>query len=179
MKKKSEDNNNAETIDLNGEEIPLWDNDAWNAESDLANKISPYQKQMSKADGIIIISPEWHGMVPGGLKNFLLYMSSKQCAHKPCLLIGVSASRGGAYPIAELRMSGYKNNRMVYIPDHLIIGNVEKVMNDHDFSSCDDADKYIKNRALYSLNTLYAYTNALKSMRDAHDLLNSEYPFGM
>lgn len=177
--KKASSDNSAEVIDLHGAEIPMWDDTAWKASSELSQYVKPYQEKVKDADAIILISPEWHGMVPGGLKNFLLYISSKHAAHKPCMLVGVSGSIGGSYPISELRMSGYKNNRMVYIPDHLIVRNVEKVMNDHDFEIEDGEDKYIKNRALYSLNALYAYTHALKTMRDSNDLLDSDYPNGM
>ncbi len=176
---KASDENSAEIIDLFTAEIPVWDDTAWKASSELSQFVKPYQEKVKSADAIILISPEWHGMVPGGLKNFLLYLSFKHAAHKPCLLVGVSAGAGGSYPIAELRMSGYKNNHMVYIPDHLIIRNVEKMMNDHDFENADGDDKYIKNRAIHSLNALYAYTDALKSMRENHDLLDKAYPNGM
>ena len=169
----------SEIIDLSGNPIPFWSEEAWNAESDLAKEMSPYLEKIEKADGLILVSPEWHGMVPSGLKNFLLYVSSQHAAHNPSLLVGVSASRGGTYPIAELRMSGYKNNRMVYIPDHLIVSNCENVMNDPALDSGEKADQYIKNRADYSLNVLLAYAKALKTMRDEHDLLSSDYPFGM
>lgn len=159
--------------------LPLWNDTAWNSDSNLSKQATPYQDRALKADALIIISPEWHGMVPGGLKNLLLYLSSKHTAHKPCMLVGVSGSKGGAYPISELRMSGFKNNRMICIPDHLIVRNVENVMNDHDFENCSEDDKYIKNRSLYSLNALYAYTESLKLMREKHTLLDAAYPFGM
>ncbi len=159
--------------------LPFWDDSAWDKDSELAAHAKPYQERMAKADGVILVAPEWHGMVPGALKNFLLYVGSAQTAHKPCLLVGVSTSTGGAYPIAELRVSGYKNNRMVYIPDHLIVRNAENVMNDHDMSAEDGEDIYIKKRALYSLNVLRTYTQALRDMREKHDLFDPAYPFGM
>ena len=141
--------------------------------------MAPHLAKIKKSDGIIIVAPEWGGMVPGGLKNFLLYVTSQHAAHKPCLLVGVSASKGGAYPIAELRMSGYKNNRMVYIPDHLIVRNVESVMNSSTPEKDNAEDAYIQKRAHYSLEVLEAYTYALRTMREGHVLLNKEYPFGM
>lgn len=171
--------NDADVIDLSGNPVPLWDESAWNADSDLSAEMKPYLEKLQKADAVILVSPEWHGMVPGGLKNFLLYVSAKEVAHKPVLLVGVSASIGGTYPIAELRSSGYKNNRMVYIPDHLIVRNVEKVMNDHDIGDDKSEDNYIKRRALFSLDVLSAYAASLKTMRDNNDLLHDDYPNGM
>lgn len=166
-------------IDLGGNPYPLWDQSAWSSESDLAQKIKPALEKIENSDALILVAPEWGGMVPGALKNFLLYVSSAHAAHKPCLLVGVSASRGGSYPIAELRMSSYKNTRMVHIPDHLIVTNVENVMNDPILTEGEDGDQYIKKRAHYSLDVLVAYAKALKGMRDSTDLIRKEYPFGM
>lgn len=178
IKSKSADDE-AEVISLSGNPYPLWDQSAWDGESDLTKKMAPVLDKITQADAIVIVAPEWAGMVPGGLKNFLLYVSSAHAAHKPTLLVGVSGGRGGTYPIAELRMSGYKNNRMVYIPDHLIVTSAENVLNDHDLEKGDEADVYIKKRAHYSLDVLAAYAKALKSMRDSTDLLDENYPFGM
>ncbi len=176
---KKEANNNSDIISLSGNPYPLWDEGAWNAKSDLYQKMAQPLGVIGKADALIIVAAEYGGMVPAGLKNFLLYITSEHVAHKPCLLVGVSASRGGTYPIAELRMSGYKNNRMVYIPDHLIVQSVGDVMNDHHLNNGEQPDLYIKKRAHYSLDVLAAYASALKDMRSAGDLLDEAYPFGM
>ena len=69
-------------------------------------------------------------MVPAKLKNFLLYCSKDELAHKPALLVSVSAGLGGSYPIAELRISSYKNNRLCYLPENVIIRNIETFLND-------------------------------------------------
>ena len=175
----TEKGQNCDILDLYGEALPMWDDTAWNADSELAKQAAPYTDRVSAADALVLVSPEWGGMVPAGLKNFLLYVSSKHAAHKPVLLVGVSASRGGTYPVAELRMSGFKNNRMVYIPDHLIVQDVVNVMNSAVITDGSDADQYIKKRAVYSLDILIAYAKALKPMRDAGGLFNPAYPFGM
>lgn len=168
-----------EIISLSGNPFPLWDESAWNEGSDLSKQMKPSLDKVTNADALIVIAPEWGGMAPGGLKNFLLYIASQHAAHKPTMLVGVSASRGGTYPIAELRMSGFKNNRMLYTPDHLIVQGVENVMNDHDMDTDDKNDGYIKKRAHYSLDVLMAYAKALKPMREENEMLKEEYPFGM
>ena len=53
-----------------------------------------------------------------------------QLGHKPALIVTVSSADGGAYPVAELRMSSYKNNRICYLPEHVILRNVERILND-------------------------------------------------
>lgn len=170
---------NTDIINLQDADIPLWTEDAWNNDSALSAQLRPYQERVKGADALIIISPEYAGMAPANLKNFLLYISSEQAAHKPCLLVGVSAGRGGTYPISELHAYGFKNNRIACIPDHLIIQDAQNVMNSQAIDEGSDADIYIKKRALYSLNTLYAYGEALKTMRSQNTLLDKDYPFGM
>ncbi len=167
-------------IDLGGDPLPLWSSDAWKAGSDLSARISPFLQKIENADGLILIAPEWGGMAPAALKNFLLYVGSKHAAHKPAMIVGVSSGRGGTYPISELRMSSYKNNRIVYIPDHLLVQDVNHVMNDSDLENGSKADLYIKNRSVHSLDVLVAYAKALKTMREDTDtLVHKEYPFGM
>lgn len=165
-------------LDLADDPLPLWDDAAWNVDSSLSAQIKPYKERVAAADALVLVVAEWAGMAPAGLKNFLLYLSSKECAHKPALLVGVSSSRGGAYPIAELRMSGYKNNRMVYIPDHLIVRDCEAVMNASVPEEEHAGDAFIQNRAHYSLKALIAYAKALKAMRAEHDLLDGAFPNG-
>src|ERR1700735_1991227 len=101
-------------IDLVGNPIPLWDDDFWKAGSERQKMFEPYAERLRKADGLVVGSPEWHGMVPAGLKNFFLYCSLKEIGHKPGLITTVSAGRGGAYPMQELRISSYKNSRICY-----------------------------------------------------------------
>lgn len=169
----------ADIIDLAQENIPLWSEAAWNSDSDLTKTLAPYLEKITQADAVILVAAEWAGMVPAALKNFLLYVGSKHAAHKPTMIVGVSAGQGGTYPIAELRMSGYKNNRLVYIPDHIIVKDVNNVMNDPDLDKGSEGDQYIKKRAGYSLDVLLAYAKALGAMRADNDLLHKDYPFGM
>ncbi len=178
LSQKSGDHS-AQIIDLAHEVFPLWEEAAWNKDSELARSVAPHLECVKQADSIVLVAPEWGGMVTAALKNFLLYISSVHAAHKPCLIVGVSSGRGGSYPVSELRMSGFKNNRMVFIPDHLIIQDVENVMNDHDLEGGEKADLYIKDRANYTLDVLIAYSDALKAMRENNDLRNKLYPFGM
>lgn len=90
-------------------------------------------------------------MAPAGLKNFFLMWTGEVLAHKPALLVAVSSADGGSFPIAELRMSSYKNNRVCYIPDHLIIRNVEQVLNPEPEDNVESADTYFRQRIAYTL----------------------------
>ena len=101
----------ANLLSLSGNPIPLWDQEELkNPESNLSLSWNQWKKDLSRSEGFVIVTPEWGGMVPPALKNLFLLSSQQELGHKPALLISISASINGAYPIAELRSSSYKNN---------------------------------------------------------------------
>lgn len=157
-------------LDLGERGLPLWpgeDKGPW----------AEYQQQLAAADALVVIAPEWNGMACPAVKNFFLYASKAELAHKPALLVGVSSGIGGAYPISELRASGYKNCRIAYLPEHLIVRQVEAVMNEGPAAGEDDLR--IRARADYALDILGKYAEALKPVRAAIDLSNPAFTNGM
>lgn len=164
-------------IDLAGNPLPLWDGQSGKADSATGKVWGDFAVRLAKADALVVISPEWAGMVPPGLKNLFLHASPKEVGHKPAMIITVSAGRGGTYPVEELRTSAYKNNRILYIPDHVIVQNVGNVLNGA--TPADEADGYIRRRIAYSLQVLFAYGEAMKSVRASGVIHNPEFPFGM
>ena len=99
---------------LSGNPLPLWDEATGGAPDALWDPISA---ELKAADALVIVSPEWGGMATPGVKNFLLNCTADEVGHKPALIVTDSATRGGSYPVAELRMSGYKNNRLAWLPE--------------------------------------------------------------
>jgi NAD(P)H-dependent FMN reductase len=165
-------------LDLAGNPLPLWDESAWQADSPHAKAwLEGYANSLRAAAGLILISPEWAGMVPPGLKNFLLHLSPAEVAHKPALIVTVSAARGGTHPVNELRISGYKNNKMVYLPEHIIIRDVEKMLVGDQPAGKDD--EYIRNRIDYALLMLLAYAKVLPVVQENCRGTDVIYPFGM
>jgi len=164
--KKSVDDQ-VEIISLADNPIPLWDQGIWEGEQKWKMLLNPIQDQLRSSDGFVVISPEWHGQVPSGLKNFFLMCSAREVGHKPALIVTVSSADGGAYPVAELRMSSYKNNRICYIPEQLIIRNVESVLNKEPDQNNAKADSYFRKRIDWALGILQQYALALKQVRDS------------
>ena len=117
-------------------------------------------------------------MVPSGLKNFFLMWGNNELAHKPALIVAVSSGVGGAYPVAELRMSSYKNNRICYIPEQLIIRDVENVLNDSGEND-PESDPYYRERTEFALNMLHQYASALQSVRSSEGIYNPKFKNGM
>jgi hypothetical protein len=100
-------------------------------------------------------------------------------AHKPALIVAVSTSDGGSYPIAELRMSSYKNSRICYLPEHLIIRRVEKVFNDDPAQNDLRSQGYLQNRLTYCLDMLQEYALAFRQIRASGKTSLETYATGM
>ncbi len=159
--------------------LPLWDQTIWEDNEEWNQRLAPLKKQLSESDGFIFIAPEWHGQVPAGLKNFFLLFNRFELGHKPALIVGVSSADGGAYPVAELRMSSYKNNRVCYIPEHLILRNVESILNEDAKDNNESADGYFKERINWTLGILNGYAVAMKSMRESTEIHHEKFGNGM
>lgn len=166
-------------LDLANKPLPLWDDAIWAGDEAWQQRLAPIAEQLASSDALVIIAPEWHGMVPAGLKNFFLMWGNGELAHKPALLVAVSSGEGGAYPIAELRMSSYKNNRICYLPEHLIVRHVESVFNLDAADNDAEAQTYLEGRLDYCLKLLLSYSKAFKQIRASETCSLSTYRNGM
>jgi NAD(P)H-dependent FMN reductase len=167
------------TFDLAGNPLPLWDEGVWENTEDWQAELTPLMSELSRCDGFVVISPEWSGMVPAGLKNLFLLCANGELANKPAYIIGVSAGEGGTYPVAELRSSSYKNSRICYIPEHLIVRRVEKVFNDNAENNDERSHNYLSSRMDFGLAMLCTYAAALAPARRSGALDIGDYPHGM
>lgn len=154
-------------ISLRDVTIPEWHESKWAkdkpADSPWLTDWAPISDRLRAADGFVVISPEWHGMVPPGLKNLLICCDGGELAFKPGYLIAVAAGVGGAYPIVELRISGYKNSYLHWLPDHMIIRNVGGF---HPYdAAANTAPDYLAPRMRHGLEILSAYAEAATAIR--------------
>jgi NAD(P)H-dependent FMN reductase len=164
--------------DLGKDPLPLWDEDI-GSDAPQWSGLKALTKEIDAADAFIMIAPEWHGMVPAALKNFFLVCGGASFAHKPALPVGVSVGPGGTYPINELRTSSYKNNRLCYLPEHLIVRNCMVVMNKEESENDEGEHSYISERSLYCMKQLIAYADALAQVRASGTADLTPYPNGM
>jgi len=162
--------------------LPLWDG-TQEGKSSQQSDWPLLNEQINQADAFVMITPEWGGMASPLLKNLLLMCSSQDTAHKPVLLVGLSSGISGVYPIAELRMNAFKNNKLVAIPDHLVIRNVEEILNSDNEAELAERDTQVRHRIGYSLHVLYHYSASLQALRtnlSIHPYTNEErYSYGM
>ena len=167
-------------LDLSDHPLPLWDESIWTGEDTWKKRLYPLKKRLQKTDGLVIVSPEWHGMVPSALKNFFLMWTDGELAHKPALIVAVSASDGGSYPVSELRMSSYKNNRICYIPEQLIVRNVNSVFNEDSNGDKSESQCQLEDRMIYCLEVLTRYSQVMRALREGSGAIDiSCFPYGM
>lgn len=164
-------------LDLGKTPLPLWDESIWQGDPTILSLWKPIADELKTSDAAIVIAPEWGGMVPPALKNFFLFAADGSLYHKPGLIVGVSASRNGAYPVAELRVSSYKNTHVQYISEHVIVRQVGDVLNEETPQTDDDIS--LRKRLDYSLSVLAEYAKALQAVRASGVLNRKDYPFGM
>lgn len=164
-------------LELATANIPMWDEGTWEGEERWKKIWGGYSQDLTSCDAFVVIAPEYGGMVPPALKNLFLLTSNHELAHKPALIVAISAGRSGTYPVAELRMSSYKNTRICYLPDHMILREVEKL-----FVSDEPADKFetdTRARLDYFLRVLAEYSKALATVRSSGVIDCKTFPNGL
>lgn len=161
-------------IDLH--EIPF----SVNPDDNYFGKQEPNFKKISDiiegSDALILISPEWSGTVSPILKALLIFIGVP-ASYKPALLVGVSAGRGGAFPINELKASGNKNNFIAFLPEYLIFRDVNNLLKKDPAESKDDI--YIRARSDYAIGLLEEFAKALRTVRQSGAINLKKYPYGM
>lgn len=172
------DNHDTYLLNLGMANIPLWEESIWDGDEDWKKLWTPYSEEIKSSDAVVIVSPEYGGMASPAIKNFFLLCSKQELAHKPGLLVTVSAARGGAFPLFELRSSGYKNTQICYIPEHIIVRNVKQVLNEVNEPQLEE-DIYLRKRIPYAMKLLYSYAGALTQVRNSGILDYKTFGNGM
>ena len=151
------------SLDLADKLLPLWSPDKKNGKGIWGNSWNSISNNLKKSDGFILVVPEYGGMATPAAKNIFLLCGNGEFAHKPGLIVSVSSGNGGAYPIAELRMSSYKNTHIMWIPENIIIRNVEEF---NPGSHGDHIPEWLDERIDYVLKLLLAYASNMKPLRE-------------
>jgi len=81
------------------------------------------------ADDVVIIAPEFHDIASPALKNFLLYATKAELAHKRGLLV-VSRRARGRLPHQRATLPATRTAACATCRGHLIVRYVNQVLND-------------------------------------------------
>ena len=149
-------------LDLAASNLPLWSPDKKNQAGIWGDTWKNISNELKQSDGFIFIVPEYGGMATPHSKNIFLLCGDGELTHKPGLIISVSSGNGGAYPIADLRSFSYKNTHIMWIPENIIIRNVEEY-NPGEHGSA--IPQWLDNRIDYTLEMLLAYSLSMQPLR--------------
>ena len=148
---------------LANSEIPLWSTEKGDKNNIWSKKWLKISQSLKTSLGFILIVPEYGGMATPQAKNFFLLCGDGELAHKPGLIVSISSGLGGSYPISELRASSYKNTHIMWIPENIIIRNVEQFLPGNQGK---DIPHWIEDRLDYCLELLLAYGKYMLPLRD-------------
>ena len=149
-------------LDMFDSNIPVWTSEKKENVNFWEKEFKKISLELNSSNGFIFIVPEYGGMATPNAKNFFLVFNNGELFHKPGLIVSISSGNGGAYPISELRASSYKNSHIMWIPENIIIRNVEQ------FSPGKHGElipPWIDNRIKYSCDLLLKYSEYLKPIQ--------------
>ena len=149
-------------LDMFESEIPLWTTEKKQNAKFWENTYDKISNELNSSDGFLMVVPEYGGMSAPNSKNFFLLFNNGELFHKPGLIVSISSGNGGAYPISELRSSSYKNSHIMWIPENIIIRNVNQFLPG---SHGELIPSWIDKRIKYSLNLLIKYSEYLKPIQ--------------
>jgi NAD(P)H-dependent FMN reductase len=88
--------------------------------------LQSYFQKINKAEGLIVVVPEYNGSMPGVLKYFIDYWSYPDSfEHRPVCFVGLGGIFGGLRPVEHLQqVFGYRNSFI--FPDRVFLINVWK-----------------------------------------------------
>ena len=153
----------ANVIDLASLNLPLWSTEKKKGNGVWSQTWDNISNTLSGSLGFILVVPEYGGMATPQAKNMFLLCDKGELSHKPGLIISISSGTGGAYPIAELRSFSYKNTHIMWIPENIIIRNVEEF---NPGSHGDKIPEWLDDRMDYVLELLLAYVSNMKPLRE-------------
>ncbi|MBS2968070.1 NAD(P)H-dependent oxidoreductase [Metabacillus sp. KIGAM252] len=95
------ENHKTDLIDLSQFALPLFTGEESQAADSQVKKL---KEAAEKADGFVLLSPEYHGGIAGALKNALDFLNSGYFAQKPVALVSVAGGgKGGINTLNQMR----------------------------------------------------------------------------
>ncbi len=154
---------NTNMLDLADADLPLWSPEKKDGKGIWRETWNSISENLNNSDGFVLVVPEYGGMATPVAKNIFLLCGNGELAHKPGLIVSVSSGNGGAYPISELRSSSYKNTHIMWIPENIIIRNVEEF---NPGAHGKNIPEWLDNRIDYVLKLLLTYASNMKPIRE-------------
>ena len=120
--------------------------------------LKPYLDKVVKAEGLILICPEYNGGIPGLIKHFIdhwIYPDS--FTYKPICFIGLGGKFGALTPITHLQSIFLYRYSFVF-PIRVFIQNVSQILNEGQI-----IDENINNLLFKQAENFIKFVEALKT----------------
>ena len=92
---------------------------------------TPFAEGVLQAEGLVVVTPEYNGGIPGVLKYFIdMLKFPESFEQKPVCFVGVAAGIWGALrPVEQLQMIfGYRNAHL--FPERVFLPRIHELLND-------------------------------------------------
>jgi len=150
-------------LDLADAGLPLWSPEKKDGKGIWGENWNSISSNLIESDGFVLVVPEYGGMATPAAKNIFLLCGNGELAHKPGLIVSISSGTGGAFPIFGLRFSSYKNTHLMWIPENIIIRNVEEF---NPGAHGENIPDWLDNRIDYVLKLFLTYASSMKPIRE-------------
>jgi len=123
--------------------------------------MQPYMEKVLTSDGLIVVTPEYNGSMPGVLKYFIDHLKFPDSFEfRPVCFVGLGGMFGALRPVEHLQqIFGYRN-AYVY-PERVFIMNVGKALN----SAGEPQDEFLRQLILKQAQGFQKFTEALRSFK--------------
>ena len=104
---------------------------------------APFAESILEASGLVVVTPEYNGGMPGVLKYFIdMLKFPESFERRPVCFIGLAAGRwGGLRPVEQLQaIFGYRNAHL--FPERVFLPGINDLLDDEgQFTESDLADR--------------------------------------
>jgi NAD(P)H-dependent FMN reductase len=133
--------------------IPEW--------ADPKKKTKKWNTLAKKADGFILVAPEYNRAMPGELKILLDMGYTNEYAHKPVVICSTSSGSLGGQALQQTMLPTLRMIGMVTLRASIMFYNTEKLFAEGTAA----VDKEMKERVLKTGGLLMKYVKALSQLR--------------
>ena len=122
------------------------------------SSLKPYLDKVAKAEGLILICPEYNGGIPGLIKHFIDYwIYPDSFVYKPICFIGVGGKFGALTPISHLQSIFLYRHSFVF-PIRVFIQNISQILKDGKI-----LDENVNKLLLKQAKNFISFVKALKT----------------
>jgi len=92
----------------------------------------PFNDRILESDGLVIVTPEYNGALPGILKYFIdMLKFPESFDHRPVCFVGLAAGMWGAFRPIEQLVQIFTYRHGLYYPKRVYLPKINNLLDDH------------------------------------------------